>query len=427
LSSAAAIAAYEEKIVNPEDHKWKVMACSFIAYSFDIADFMAIALAIPMLIKQWNLSLPVAGMLATMTLIGSAIGAYMWGPIMDKYGRKPAYLVCMTWFTLFTVFSGFCNNTTSLYIVRLIAGMGLGGAWILGNTLVSEFFPSHMRAKATGLLQTSGSFGYGFMVLVNMYLVPHLTPDQGWRALFWVAGLCFLNVIWMYFAIPESPVWLKMKIQQLSQGEKTSVAQEQHAIHAKPMDIFKPQYLRSTVFTALLAVSVVMAYWGAGNWIPTFLLAEKGFKLSAMNGYLLWLLGGSVLGYQFFGWLADKIGRRNSFFIGSASAAIIFFVMAYATTPDNYQVIAFLYGFITFGYWAPMGAFITENFPTQIRGTGTAFAWGCARVGAALGPISLGSLATITSLQFCIYLMAGVALTGLIWTYFLKETKGQSA
>ena len=246
-----------------------------------------------------------------------AIGAYIWGPVMDKFGRKTAYLICMTWFTIFTVCSGFATGVATLLVFRFLAGIGLAGAWVLGNTYVSEFFETEWRAKASGLLQTSGAFGYGLIVLTNIFVVPNLMPDYQWRALYWVGGLCILNVVYLYFFVPESPVWIKARLAQKELSATGKVAADTSVKKMSGWDIFTPKYLRTTLFTALLAASCLLAYWGAGNFIPTFLRTEKGFTAATMNNYLLILFGGAIVGYQIFGYFGDKIGRRWTMGIGA--------------------------------------------------------------------------------------------------------------
>jgi MFS family permease len=400
--------------VNIETHKWKVLLCAFFAYAFDVGDMMAITIVIPLLMKEWGIDMAMAGLISTASLAGCAIGAFFWGPLSDQIGRKRAYIYCILSFTLFTVLTGFCNDLTTLLIVRFLCGIGLGGAWILGTTLVSEFFPPDQRAKATGFIQAASPIGVALILWTTAYLV----PIYSWRAVFYIGALAFILVVYMAVCLPESPLWVRAKF-GLEKG--TNVPAEQMKISV----LFSKKLIKSTILSTLLVVSCLVAYWGAGSWIPTFLTVEKGFDIKTMSGYMLALNFGGFFGYLGYGYIADKWGRRCSFLIGPTLAGLMALIFVYGTTAGNALLLATLFGFFTYGYWGPLGAYVSEQYPTVIRGTGLAFAWGTGRTVAALVPVVLGSLAMKTSLQFCIGLMSVVFLSGAVFAYFMKETKDQ--
>lgn len=120
--------------------------------------------------------------------------------------------------------------------------------------------------------------------------------------------------------------------------------------------------------------------------------------------------------------MADKFGRRANFIFGGIASGIMALVFTYGTTPNTAIYIAALFGFITYGYWGPLAAFVSEQFPTAIRGAGVSFAWGNARVVTGLTPFLLGGLAMKTSLQFAIACMSVIYASGAIFAYFMKET-----
>jgi len=104
------------KLVNPIEYKWKVLIGCFMGQAFDILDLMAIAIALPLIISEWGINLVAAGSVATMTLVGSAIGAYSWGPVMDRFGRKRIYVLCLVWMS---VFPGYVHGLPSALLLVL--------------------------------------------------------------------------------------------------------------------------------------------------------------------------------------------------------------------------------------------------------------------------------------------------------------------
>ena len=170
-------------MVDPHKFKWQALAGATFGYVFDAVDFMVLALAIPLLIKAWGISMVEAGAVATATIFGAALAGYIWGPITDKWGRKKALVACLVWFGILTFLCGFAQNYIQLLILRFLAGLGLGGEWAIGGALMTEFFPPKQRAIATSAVQSGWPIGYGFRVGRGGVCGTRL----------WLAGLVFLR------------------------------------------------------------------------------------------------------------------------------------------------------------------------------------------------------------------------------------------
>lgn len=409
--SQAVTEIHGHKLVNPVDYKWRVLIAAFFGQAFDIADLMAISLALPLIIKGWGISLVAAGGVASMTLIGSAIGAYCWGPIMDKFGRKKIYILCVLWMS---VFSGACTwvtNLEQLYILRFLAGFALGGLWVMGSTLLNEFTPVEWRATASAFVQSASLPGYGGILILNLFIV----PTHGWQPLFLLAWLGVILAAYMWIAIPESPTWIKTKY-----GIEEAEIHKDTKKHST-LDLFKGEFAKSTWLAAGLVVSFIVSYWGLQAWAPTFLVKEAGVSSARMTYIMLSMNIGGFFGYYASGWVANKLGRRENFLYGCAAAGITMYLFTYVASPATVMWISALLGFVSFGYVGSLAVFIGEQFPTAIRASGISFAWGTGRLAAAIVPTALGGLATATGLQFAIGLMAIVCALGSICAYFMKN------
>ncbi|HEX3010906.1 MAG TPA: MFS transporter [Syntrophomonadaceae bacterium] len=404
------------KLVNPIDYKWKVLMAAFFGQAFDIMDFMAIALALPLIIKDWGLSLVAAGGVASMTLIGSAIGAYCWGPAMDKWGRKKIYILCLLWMTVFSGACAFVPTMSLLLVFRFLAGFALGGLWVLGSTLLNEFTPTDWRANASAFVQSASLPGYGGILLINIYLV----PVYGWRPLFLISWLAVLLALYIAVAIPESPSWIKAKFGILKQ-DAASKAAGTPVEKPKMSDLLVGKYSKSTWLGALLVVSFLVSYWGLQAWTPTYLVQERGVSLARMSWIMLSMNVGGFFGYYASGWVATRFTRRQNYLYGCTLAGITMYLFTYIASPSNVMFFSFLLGFISFGYIGALAVFIGEQFPTQLRASGISFAWGTGRLSAAIVPTALGGLATATSLQTAIGLMGIICALGSICAYFMKD------
>lgn len=405
-----------QKLVNPIDYKWKVLISAFFGQAFDIADLMAISIALPLIIKGWGISLVAAGGVASMTLIGSALGAYCWGPVMDKFGRKKIYILCLVWMSVFSGACAWVTDLQQLYILRFLAGFALGGLWVMGSTLLNEFTPVEWRATASAFVQSASLPGYGGILMLNLFVV----PTHGWKPLFLLAWAGLILAVYMWVALPESPAWIKSKY-GLDKAGLGHAAAGTTAEKLGMRDLLVGKYSKATWLSAGLVVSFIVSYWGLQAWTPTFLVKEAGVSSARMTYIMLSMNVGGFFGYYASGWVANRLGRRENYLYGCAAAGLTMYLFTYVASPTTVMWLSALLGFVSFGYIGALAVFIGEQFPTALRASGISFAWGTGRLAAAIVPTALGGLATATSLQFAIGLMAIVCAAGSICAFFMKN------
>jgi len=406
------------QIVDPEKYKFKALTAAVLGYYFDGIDFVALSLAIPLLVAAWDISLVSAGLLATSTLVGAALGAYIWGPISDKIGRKRALMWCLSWFGLMTALCGFCNNWEQLMVMRFITGLGLGGEWVCGAALVTEFFRPHQRAKASSLVMCAYSVGYLTLLGIQAWLV----PIYGWRVLFFAGITTFICVIYTFFFVPESPAWLIMKQNQAS-GTDTAKADSAEKSGEGWQSLFKSPNRKALFLSIGLCACILVGYWGANAWLPAYLSTVRNLDIKALSYYLIVMNVCAIIGGLTWGTIADSIGRRWSFIIAGVLSAGIFAIYMNATSPTMVMVCGALFGLVCLGYWGPLPAFISEQFPTHLRGAGTSIAYATGRLAAAIAPFVIGGISGTRGLGFAMGLVSIVYLVGAVIPVFMKETK----
>ncbi|MDR1160338.1 MAG: MFS transporter [Syntrophomonadaceae bacterium] len=407
-------------IADPSKYKWRALAGAVLGYLFDALDFMVLALAIPLLVKLWGISLASAGLVSTATIFGAALGGYFWGPLSDKYGRKKTMIVCLAWFGIFTFLCGLASTYSTLLILRFIAGLGLGGEWVIGAAFITEYFPPEQRARATSAVQSAWPLGYAVALGVNAYIVPLYPLETGWKWLFYTGALAFVAVIYIAAFVPESPAWLQ-SMKNRAEGITSVSKTVTEAVTWT--DLFKGGNLKPFVLAFLLCASCLVSYWGAGTWVPSYLSQVRGLDIRAMSGYLMVVNTCGFIGYYVYGYFADKIGRRFNFIFGSLASAVVILVWINVSSPSLALVMAGLFGFITYGYWGPLAAFTAEQFPTAVRGLGAGFAYASGRMLSALAPFIMGGIATNVSLGFALGLIGIIYAIGAVVAFFMKETK----
>ena len=328
-------------------------------------------------------------------------------------------IACLTFFGIMTALSGFAQDYIQLSIIRFIAGLGLGGEWALGGTIVSEFFPAEQRSKATSYMMWGWPLGYSITLGFNSWLV----PIYGWRALFFAGISSILAALYFLIFVPESPVW-----QQSQENKRLGIASQSQSTSTavSVWDLFKGANLKVTLLCTLLCGCALTAYWAQGSWLPTFLAKERGLNIKAMTGFIMGVNVMCFIGYPFFGWVADKFGRRWSLGLGSILAAFAMIVWVNMPDETSFFWMGMLFNFIGQGYWGPLAAFCSEQFPTHLRAFAVSFSYSTGRVIAIFFPMILGAIATATNLAFAFGTLAGIYLLGGIVAFMMKETKGAS-
>ncbi len=416
------IAVQEQKQIAATDEKakWWVLSGTTLAYMFDATDFLVLALGIPLLMKSLGLSLVEAGAIASSTFLGGAIASFIWGPIMDKVGRKKALSYILVWFSIWTFVCGFAQNYMQLLIFRFLCGLGLGGVWAICGTMITEFFPPNQRAKCTSVVQSFWAIGYGVAVGVQVLLVPIF----GWQGLFFGGSAAILIAIYVYFFVPESPVWLR--IHQEREHEKANIAAQaaEKKTAEKWTTLFMGDNLKPTILATLLSIFLMTAYWGSATWIPAYLAQERGQNVKAMSGYLLYFNVFGFFGYYLYGWFADKVGRRWNFIVGGIVAAILTIVWIKQTSAGGVFWVGMAYAFFSYGFFGPWAAFVAEQFSNaKFRGTGTSIAYGCGRAATVIIPVVLGAVAAKFNLAIAIGCVAAFYILTALTAFFMNETK----
>jgi MFS family permease len=320
------------------------------------------------------------------------------------------------WFAVFTCLCGFAQNFTQLFILRALMGFGFGGEWAAGAVLMGEVIRARHRGKAVGSVQSGWAIGWGIAALLATTFFSVFSPDTAWRALFWVGIIPAFLVFFVRRFVDEPEVFKATQDNLAAKGTSANF-----------LEIFSPSILKTTLLTSLLATGTQGGYYAITTWLPSFLRTERKLSVIGTGGYISVIIAGSFIGYLAGAYLADRIGRRPNFILFSVCSLITVFV--YTQIPmDNavMLILGFPLGFFASGIFSGMGAFLTESFPTRIRGSGQGFAYNFGRGIAALNPFFVGLLSAKLTLGHSIGVFALIAYGIVVITaLLLPETKGR--
>ncbi|MBB5609289.1 MULTISPECIES: MFS transporter [unclassified Janthinobacterium] len=383
-------------------------------YGLDAMDTQFLSFVIPTLIATWGLSKSDAGLIGTVTLLTSAIGGWLAGILSDRIGRVKALQITILWFAFFTVLCGLAQNYTQLLWARGLMGFGMGGEWTAGAILMGEVIRAKDRGKAVGMVQSGWALGWGVSAMLYALMFSLLPPEWAWRALFLLGVLPALFVIFIRRFVDEPEVFLAQ--QAVPNKDQASFWQ-----------IFSPKMISVTLRAVLLTTGAQGGYYAITTWLPTYLKTERHLTVLGTGGYLAMVIAGSYVGYIISAFLTDYLGRKKNFILfgfGSMCVALI-----YTRVPVTDGVMLFLgfpLGFFVSGVFSGMGAFLTELFPTAIRGSGQGFSYNMGRAVGALFPLLIGMSSQTMALGASIGVFAGVAYGVMILAALtLPETAGK--
>ena len=347
----------------------RVLVAAALGWMLDAFDAMLYALVLAHVMRDLGMSKGTAGLLNTLTLLASGIGGVAFGFIADRVGRKRALMLSILTYSICSFASGLSTSILMLAIFRFILGLGMGGEWNTGATLVAETWPTELRAKAISIVQSSWALGYALAALVSGIVLHY----ADWRMAFFVGVLPALVVLWIQRGVPESEMWQKRQLVDRGVQEDAARFTANRNHQAGFVQIFRHPYGKHTFALLLMNFFGMFAWWGLFTWIPPYLSLPvdqggRGFGVVGTTTLLLVLnLVGMFPGYASFGWVADYLGRRKSFILYTLVAALIVPVYAVARAPWALMTAGTLLAFFGTGFFSGSGIIGSEIFPTAVR------------------------------------------------------------
>ena len=421
---------FEETGVTRKE-RWKVMWASIIGYAMDGLDVLILSFAMAAIVSEFGLTLGEGGLIATYTLIGTVLGGYLFGIFADYYGRVHSFSLTIIIFSIFTGACAFADNVTHLNILRFLAGLGLGGEYGIGMTLVSETWPAAKRARATAGV----AMGWQAGAVLAAILAAVVLPDYGWRGLFLVGVVPALLAAWARHGIKEPPMWVKRKemkktlAARKANGEALTAEEEEQLAEAKKFPLAHlfagPSKTVTTLSLTVMTSVQNFGYYGIMVWLPMILLKEHGLTTKSMSGWMIVTVIGMIAGIYVFGYLCDRLGRKVPYLIFYVCAAAMVYIYVNLGTPIALLFGGAFLGFFCNGMMAGYGTLLSENYTTDARSTAQNFIFNTGRAVGGFAPAIIGALAqshgfsAAFALQSCVYIAAAVNVL-----LFIKDTRG---
>src|SRR6266705_3304867 len=407
----------------------RTLIAAALGWMLDSFDAMLYALVLAHIMRDLEMSKGTAGLLNSLTLLASGIGGVSFGFIADRIGRKRALMLSILTYSVCSFASGLSTSVLMLAVFRFILGLGMGGEWNTGATLVAETWPTELRAKAISIVQSSWAIGYALAAFVAGVVLHY----ADWRMVFFIGILPALMTLWIRSSVPESAMWQehhRLSQTRLAQ-ESTRVAEAQQKYeHDSFARIFRPPYVKNTFALLFLNFFGMFAWWGLFTWIPPYLSLPvenggRGFGVMGTTTLLVVLnLFGMLPGYASFGWVADHLGRRKSFICYTLLAALVVPLYAMARQPAVLLVMGTVVAFFGTGFFSGSGIIGSEIFPTSVRARALGFTYNGARTMSSVAPYVIGRVGQAKGVSWAFYLCGLSFLLACMVATRLPETKG---
>ena len=388
MTTTAAVAA--SAVAGPWYHtvtreQWRVLLAAKLGWMLDAMDFMLYTMAVGQLRAYFQFGDDTAGMLGTVTLVMSGVGGTIFGYVADRFGRTRALMATILIFSAASLGAATSQSVLQLLFWRAVLGIGMGGEWASGAVLVSETWPAHLRNKAISIMQSGWALGYMLASISAAIILgaPSLGAEA-WRWLFVLGVAPAFLTLWIRRYVKEPTTWTA----------KPKTDRNPYAV------IFGPGLLRRSLLIIALGSAVQFANWGLFFWLPTFLArpVDQGGAGMGIVGSLPWIIPvqlGAYLGYLTFGFIADRIGRRQAFVLYTVAAAVLVPIYGQmARSPMVLLALGPLIGYFGYGYFSMFGGFVAELFPASVRATGQGTTYNIGRMAGAVAPFTIGVIAT---------------------------------
>ncbi|HYK87467.1 MAG TPA: MFS transporter [Acidobacteriota bacterium] len=393
----------------------RALLAASLGWMLDSMDILLYSMVLTYMMRDLGMHERLAGFMASLTLVSSAVGGILFGILADRLGRSRSLMASILVYSIFTAACGLSQNVVQLGLFRVLLGLGMGGEWACGAALVAETWPSRHRGKALGMMQSSWAIGYGLAAALTALVLPRF----GWRAVFFAGILPALATLWIQKYVPEPEIWRR---------SKESEANQQAQIRLR--DLLQGDYRKHILVTSLANAGTMFAWWGLFTWIPAFLSLPPdrggaGLSVLKTSTWIILMQVGMWLGYVSFGFVSDRIGRRRAYvgYIFAAAALVPVYAGTRAAIP--LLLIGPLVGFFGTGYFSGFGAITAEIFPTAVRASAQGLTYNLGRGVSAAAPYLVGSLGARYGLGFAFLLTSGSFLLAGLIALLIPETRGR--
>jgi SHS family lactate transporter-like MFS transporter len=322
----------------------------FLGWTFDAFDFFVLVFILRPLAQEFGASVKDLSFAIVLTLAARPIGALIFGRLADRYGRRPVLMFNILCYSVIELASAFAPSLPVMFALRALYGVAMGGMWGVAASLVFEVVPASSRGLVSGILQQG--YAVGYLIAATVFAL--LFPTIGWRGMFILGTIPILLVPYIWFRVPESPVW-----QETAQHPQV----KQNLLGAIG------SHWRTVIFMIVLMTAFNFLSHGTQDLYPTFLEAQHHLPTATVGTIAIIYNIGAIIGGTTFGALSQRFGRRHTIILAALLVLPIIPLWAFSSSVLWITVGAFLLQIMVQGAWGVVPVYLNELSPEGVRGT----------------------------------------------------------
>lgn len=384
-----------------------VAFASFASWTLDAFDFFILVFVLSDIATNFHTEISHVSLAIMLTLAVRPIGALLFGRLAERFGRRPILMVNILMFSIFELLSAWSPTLGTFLAFRVIYGIAMGGVWGVASSLAMETIPDRSRGLMSGIFQAGYPCGY----LLASIIFGLFYASVGWRGMFLIGALPVLLLPFIYFKVPESPVWLAAR----ERKESTAL-----------MPVLRSHW-KLCIYLVLLMACFNFFSHGTQDLYPTFLKVQHGFDPHTVSIIAICYNIAAMLGGVFFGTLSEKIGRKKAMMIAACLALPVIPLWAFSTGSVMIGLGAFLMQFMVQGAWGVVPTYLTELVPANTRAVLPGFVYQLGNLIASVNATLQSSIAEAHGNNYglAMAIVAGtVAVLICVLVAFGRETRG---
>ena len=378
---------------------------SYLGWTLDAFDFFLMVFMLSAIAREFGTDVKHVSYGLFLTLAARPFGAFLFGWLAERFGRRPVLMADIILFSVLEFASGFAPTLTTLLVLRFLFGVGMGGEWGLGASLVMESIPARLRGPVSGLLQSGYPSGY-FVASLVYYL---LFDTIGWRGMFMVGIAPALLVLLIRIHVKESPVFEARR----DKPKANPIAE-------------LARHWKIALYLVVLMTAFNFFSHGTQDLYPTFLQKQHHFDTHTTGILAAVMNVGAIVGGISFGIWSERLGRRRAIIIASVLALPVIPLWSFSATPVLLGLGAFLIQVAVQGAWGIIPVHLNELSPPLARSLFPGFAYQLGNLIASKNaPIQAGiAEAHGNNYALALALVCGItAVIIAIWTALGPERK----
>lgn len=319
-------------------------------FGLENMDIMFLSFALSSIIGEFGLTTTEAGAISTVTNLGMLLGGILFGILADKFGRVKMLSLSILIFGLATGAIYFSHSVTSLYILRFIAGIGGGGEYGVGMTILAENFSKKKLGRTSSIVAVAGQVGAMCAAILSM----NILPTYGWRFLFLFGLVPVVLTVFIQKHLKESDSFKAIKTEN----------------KGKISDLFKTRQLtHQTLVLMWMAIVQIAGYFGLMNWLPTIMQKKLYLTVAGSSSWMIATIIGMSLGMLTFGQILDKLGPKVAFGLFLIASSLAVYVLTIPTSLASLTLVGAVVGYFSNGMFTGYGAVVSRLYPPEVRAT----------------------------------------------------------